>query len=226
MKSIMGRRLPGLRSADALAGVALLGLSLLAGCGGHSNASGPSPMDTALLVQLNARFNDGRTVRWASLPIPVFTNGIAREDEVNAWAAETGGAVTFAFVGSRPPAGISFRFGGGADVCGATTVQFTTDGLITSADVQVVQAIFRGPQCQRTVVHETGHAIGFLAHTADGGLMDPDGGNGEITAEDVSFIRALYALPPGTAVGLGERTRLPLGPLGRRSMTFVDPVRR
>src|SRR5262245_6201242 len=57
-----------------------------AGCGGHKDHSGPSTSDTSLLVQLNAQFNDGRTVRWASLPVPVFLNGIARADEVNAWA--------------------------------------------------------------------------------------------------------------------------------------------
>jgi hypothetical protein len=56
--------------------------------------------------------------------------------------------------------------------------------------------------------------------------MDPDGGNGEITPADASFIRALYALAPGPFVGLGEQTRVPLGSVGRRSMTFVDPVRR
>jgi hypothetical protein len=196
------------------------------GCGGHKDHSGPSTSDTSLLVQLNAQFNDGRTVRWATLPIPVFLNGIAQADEVNAWAAATGGAVSFSVVGSPPPAGISFRFGGGTDVCGSTLVEYDSDGHITAADIQVVQGIFRGPQCQRTVVHETGHAIGFLAHTADGGLMDPDGGNGEITPEDVSFIRALYALAPGTFVGLGERTRIALGRTGRRSVTIVDPVRR
>src|SRR5262249_45730901 len=111
------------------------------GCGGHSNASGPTS-DSSALVQLNASANDGRTVRWASLPIPVFLNGIAQADEVNAWAAATGGAVTFTFVGSPPPAGISFRFGGGSDVCGSTVVDYTSDGQITAADVQVVQAIY------------------------------------------------------------------------------------
>jgi hypothetical protein len=198
-------------------------------CGGHgsqNNPSGPSGSDTALLIQLNARFNDGRTVRWANLPIPVFTNGIAREDEVTAWTAATGGAVTFAFVGSPPSSGISFRFGGGTDVCGSAAVQYTTDGRITSVDIQIVEAIFRGPQCQRTVVHETGHAIGFLAHTADGGLMDPDGGNGEITPEDVTFIRALYALAPGTFVGLAQQVRMPTGRPDRRSITVASAVRR
>jgi hypothetical protein len=220
------RRSPGRRITIArVVGLLVVALGSV-GCGSHKDHSGPSTGDAALLVQLNASFNDGRTVRWGSLPIPVFLNGIARPDEVNAWAAATGGVVSFTFVGSPPPAGISFRFGGGNDVCGSALVEYTEDGHITAADIQVVQGIFRGPQCQRTVVHETGHAIGFLAHTADGGLMDPDGGNGEITPEDVSFIRALYSLAPGTFVGLGERTRIRLGRMGRRSVTIVDPVRR
>jgi hypothetical protein len=220
MDAVSARRPPVARAIVML-------VALVVGCVGcgKSHTSGPSGSSTDLIA-LNAQFNDGRTVRWASLPIPVFANGIARSDEVNAWAAATGGAVTFAFVGSPPAAGISFRFGGGTDVCGSASVEYDTDGHITSADIQVVQAIFRGPQCQRTVVHETGHAIGFLAHTADGGLMDPDGGNGEITPEDVTFIRDLFALAPGTFVGLGERTRIPLGRTGRRSVTIVDPVRR
>ena len=156
----------------------------------------------------------------------MFLNGVAREDEVNAWAVATGGAVTFTFVGSPPAAGVSFRFGGGNDVCGTTFIDYEADGRITSVDIQIVQAIYRGPECQRTVVHETGHAIGYLAHTADGGLMDPDGGNGVITQEDVTFIQSLYALAPGTFVGLSEGIRVPLGRTGRRSITIVDPVRR
>jgi hypothetical protein len=56
--------------------------------------------------------------------------------------------------------------------------------------------------------------------------MDPDGGDGEITTGDVTFIRDLYALAPGTFVGLGERTRIALARSGRRSVTIVDPVRR
>ena len=56
--------------------------------------------------------------------------------------------------------------------------------------------------------------------------MDPDGGNGQITSEDVSFIRSLYALAPGTFVGLAERTQVAVARTGRRSITIVDPVRR
>lgn len=206
--------------------VILAGVSLaLVACGSKHDTSGPST-DSALLVPLNAQFNDGHTVRWANLPVPVFTNGIARPEEVTAWSAATGGAVTFTFVGSPPANGISFRAGGGSDVCGLTTIEYDSNGQISSADIQIVVAIFRTPVCVGTVSHETGHGIGFLAHTADGGLMDPDGGNGQITPEDVTFVRTLYSLAPGTFVGLSEARRVPLGRSGRRSMTFVDPVRR
>jgi hypothetical protein len=197
-----------------------------AGCGGKDHSSGPSGSGNDLLIALNASQNDGRTVRWPSLPIPVFLNGIAQADEVNAWAAATGSAVSFTFVGSAPAAGISFRYGGGGDECGSTVVDYGPDGRIVGADIEVVQSVFRGPQCQRTVTHETGHAIGFLGHTSDGGLMDPDGGNGDITAADVTFVQLLYALAPGTFIGLGERVRVPLGRTGRRSVRIVDPVRR
>lgn len=191
------------------------------------NPSGPSdPGEAAFLVQHNARFNDGKTVRWADLPIRVFANGIAGEDEVTEWTRATGGKVTFTFVGSASGANIKFRFGSGNDVCGLTTVEYTSDGTITSADVQVVQAVFRGPQCQRTVVHETGHSIGMLDHTADGGLMDPDGGDGRITDPVARMFVNLYSLAPGTIVGNARTPRTEQRAGGRRSITIIDPVRR
>ena len=146
---------------------------------------------------------------------------------MTAWTAATGGLVTFTFVGSPGAANISFGFRSGTDICGTTNVEFTDDGQITSARVQVSQSIYRGPQCVRTVTHETAHAIGFLSHTSDGGLMDDDGGNGEITPPVSQMFRDLYSLAPGTVVG-DQRTK----PLverrrgGRNVMTFIHPVRR
>jgi hypothetical protein len=67
---------------------------------------------------------------------------------------------------------------------------------MTSADVQVSQSIYRGPQCVHTVTHETAHAIGFFGHTDDGGLMDPDGGNGNITSLVSGVLRDLYHFSP------------------------------
>src|SRR5262249_17742917 len=130
----------------------------------------------------------------------------------------------FVFVGSRVSHGISFRPGGGNDLCGLATVEYDDDRII-SVDVQIAVAIYRSTLCVAPVTHEVGHAIGFLAHTSDGGLMDPDGGNGQITPGDVSFVRSLYSLAPGTFVGLAQSTRGPLGRSGRRTITIVDPVR-
>jgi hypothetical protein len=195
---------------------------LVVGCG--KSSSGPS---NSFLFEHNAQFNGGRTVRWAVLPIRVFLgNGVASADEVTVWTAATGGRVTFAFVGSAGGADITFRFREGSDICGFTQVEYSDDGQLTLGDVQVSRAIYRGPQCVRTVTHETAHAIGFLSHTSDGGLMDEDGGNGEITPPVVQFFRDLYSLAPGTQVS-AERTRLAERRAGgRHVMTFVYPVRR
>lgn len=200
----------------------------LTGCpGGDGGGSGSSNADLSYLFQHNARFNDGLTVRWANLPIRVFTNNIAQQGEVTEWTAASGGAVTFAFVGSASGANITFRFDTGDDICGVTTVRFNSAGEILSADVRVVQAVYRTPACTRTVVHEVGHAIGFLDHTTDGGLMNDDGGDGSITEPVASMIALLYSLPPGSvtqALVPGRSAEKRAG--GIRSVTIVDPKRR
>jgi hypothetical protein len=206
-------------------------LVALGACGGGGgNSSNPATPNTAeqqFLLQHNARFNGGVTTRWPNLPIRVFTNGIAQQNEVTEWTRATGGRVTFTFVGSASGADITFRFDStlASNVCGTTTVQFLASGEIVSADVRVVQGIFRGPQCQRTIVHETGHGIGFLDHTADGGLMDPDGGNGVITEPVSTMIRNLYSMVPGTFIGNAQMAREVRRGGGRSSVTIVDTVR-
>lgn len=208
----------------------LLVLAVLAACeNDNGGPSGPSdPGEARYLEEHNTRFNDGHTIRWRDLPIPVFTNGIARESEVTEWTRVTGGRVTFTFVSSPPGRGISFRFDGGDDICGITTVEYDDDGEILSADVRVVESIYRGPQCQRTVEHEVAHAIGFLDHTSDGTLMDPDGGNGQITEQIRQFFVNLYSFEPGTRISAGQVRReiVRRGAGGRRVITIVDPVRR
>jgi hypothetical protein len=210
--------------------LALLLLGLI-GCNGGGNGgggnAGSTNADLDFLFQHNARFNDGRTVRWPNLPIRVFTNNIAMTNEVTEWTDVTGGAVRFAFVGSAGGANITFRFGGGDDICGVTNIRFTAEGEIVSAEVQVVQAVFRTPVCTRTVVHEVGHAIGFLDHTTDGGLMNDDGGDGNITEPVANMIALLYSLPPGTVTQALVPGRAAEKRAGRiRSVTIVDPKRR
>jgi hypothetical protein len=203
----------------------LLGLIVLAllGLGCHKDSNNSS----SLVFEHNAQFNGGRATRWPALPIRVFLgNGVANAGEVSVWTGESGGLVTFTFVGSAAGAGITFRFRSGEDICGVTNVEFTDDGQITSADVQVSRTIYRGPQCVRTVTHETAHAIGFFDHTSDGGLMDDDGGNGEITPPVSQFFRDLYSLAPGTNVSSERRKPLVERRRGRNVLTFIYPVRR
>lgn len=194
------------------AGWALL-LLLLAGCGGGggggSLTASASPQELAFLFEHNARFNNGLTVRWPVLPIQVHTAGVnGAEGEVQSWTGATGSAVSFAFVGSPPAEGITFKpNAAGGDICGVTVVNFDSGGRIRSATV-ALSPIFNTPRCVRTVAHETGHAIGFLDHTAEGGLMDAEGGNGEITAPVANMIRLLYSLPPGTAVAVSQVARV------------------
>jgi hypothetical protein len=202
-------------------------LIVIEGCGGGGDggSSGPSQSDFDLVVAHNARFNDGQTVRWGTLPIAVALNGIATADEVTAWTGATAGQVTFTFVSGG--AGVTIRFGSGEGICGVTTVTWGEDGQILSADVRVVEAVYRGPECTRTVTHEIGHAIGFLDHTANGGLMDDDGGDGAFTEEVTDTIRTLYQLAPGTFLGTARRVRSGLRRSGAtRTATFVYPVRR
>lgn len=211
------RRLP--LPVLGLVALVLLGL----GCGKDDHGG-----SNAYLFEHNAQFNGGRTVRWPSLPIRVWLgNGVATAGEVTVWTAATGGAVTFTFVGSGGGADISFQFRSGTDICGVTHVEFADTGEITSANIQVSQAVYRGPQCVRTVTHETGHAIGFLNHTSDGGLMDDDGGDGEITQPVSQMFRDLYFLAPGTVISAERRRPLVERRAGGRNvMTFIYPVRR
>jgi hypothetical protein len=201
-------------------------LVLLAGCGNDDNGSGPTK--NAPVSEFNASENGGRTVRWPNLPIRVFLgNGVANADEVNAWNGATGGAVSFTFVTSAGAADITFDTGvSNPDTCGVTDILYDEDGPIVEANVSVNSSIYRTSGCVSTVTHETAHAIGFLNHTDDGGLMDPDGGNGAITPLVSGMLRDLYSLAPGTEV-IAQVRRLPLeGKGARKSVRFTYPVRR
>ena len=194
------------------AGLAALSLLLL-GCG---KDSGSGSTKNAPLFEFNASENGGRTARWPNLPVRVFLgNGVARADEVNVWTGSTGGAVTFTFVGSAAGANIKFDTSStDRDTCGVTSILYDEDGPIVDAHVAVNSAIYRSSSCVRTVTHETAHAIGFLSHTDEGGLMDADGGNGAITPLVAQTLRDLYLLPPGTAV-IAQARQLPWEPGGR-----------
>lgn len=167
-------------------------------CGGGGGSSsggggGSSSGDFSYLSQHNARFNNGIIIRWQT-PILVNTNGIpGAEDSFRQWG------LPFSFVNFNPSEGIVVTIGDpGPGTCGVTSSQWVrSNGRLISANITINQDL-RG--CVQTITHEAGHAIGFEDHTSDGGLMDPDGGNGQITAPVRNMITLLYSLPIGTAV--------------------------
>lgn len=210
----------------AVRGRWLLGCLLLALVACAKDDTGISdPEERFLLFQLNAGDNDGRTVRWpdSNLPIPTFLGGVARPDEVTEWTTVSEGRVRFAFVDSPPAEGITFREASlDRSVCGVSNIEFEDD-RIRRADVRLNPRTYRGSGCVRTVTHEAGHAIGILSHTSDGGLMDADGGDGDITGDVAEMVRNLYSLQPGTRVGILEGKKATPRRAGKRhTITIID----
>ena len=164
------------------------------GGGGSSSGGGGTPSgDFGYLYQHNAQFNNGVTIRWQT-PIQVNTNGIqGAEDSFRQWG------LPFTFVNFNPGEGIVLTVGDpGPGNCGVTSSQWVrSNGRMVSANI-VINSDLRG--CVQTITHEAGHAIGFEDHTSDGGLMDPNGGNGQITTPVRNMINLLYSLPIGTNV--------------------------
>jgi hypothetical protein len=176
--------------------VGLLLVSLWSCAGSDSDSGGGgSSSDFRFLYDHNANELDGHTVRWESNQIKVYTGGIpGAEAAVNRWA----GPVNFVFVGSPPSDGISFSLTGSSSFCGVTNTFYFSSGRISRATVSInsEQRFCRGG-LENTLTHETAHALGFFGHTADGTLMDPDGGNGVITGTLRNFMSLLYSAPYG-----------------------------
>jgi hypothetical protein len=175
-------------------------LLVLSSCssGGSSSGGGISSSDRQFLYTYNAQNLDGHTIRWDSNTIKVHTGGISgAESAINRWA----GAVKFNFVNAPPPDGVSLSYTSSSSYCGATTYYYYNSGRLYRAVIQIAidQTMCRGG-LDNTVTHEMGHALGFFGHTSDGTLMDPDGGNGEITHQVRNFMTLLYASPYGTDI--------------------------
>jgi len=179
-----------------LAGIGLLLLTLCACSKSDSESGGGGgSSEYRFLYDHNAKELDGHTIRWGSNTVNVYTGGIPGvETAVNRWA----GPVNFNFVGAPPSDGITFNWTSSGNYCGLTNTFYFTSGRISRAVIYVNenQQLCRGG-LDNTLTHETAHALGFFGHTADGTLMDPDGGNGNITSSLRSFMGLLYSHSPG-----------------------------
>ncbi len=169
-------------------------------CSSHSSDSGGGgySSDYQFLYDHNAKELNGYTVRWASNTIKVYTGGISgAESDINHWA----GPVNFQFVGSPPSDGISFSTVSSSGYCGVTNTFYYNSGRLYQAQVRIdSNQIFCRGGLDNSVTHEMGHALGFFGHTSNGGLMDPDGGNGNITSQVRRFMNLLYSNPYGTDI--------------------------
>ncbi len=222
-----------LRRSWARALVWVLLAAGLGACGGDkkNNPAGASNEALDFVLEHNASRNDGRTVRWANLPIRVFLNGVAQEEEATEWTRASGGLVTFTFVGSRSGADIVISFAAlPDDTCGETRITFriASGELQAPVEISINRAIFRQRNCVggRTVTHEIGHAIGFFGHTDDGGLMDEKGLSGEITGPVANMIRALYSLAPGTTIRQRAQSANARPAGGTGSIVIIDRIAR
>jgi hypothetical protein len=168
---------------------------VLCGCGSGGSSSGgggtSSSTDYRFLYDHNANLLGGYTIRWETNTVKVFTGGIpGAEAAMNRWSS----TANFVFVSSPPSDGISFSVINSSTYCGVTNTYYLNSGKITQAVIQISsdQTNCRGGLAN-TLTHETAHALGFFGHTADGGLMDPDGGNGNITTSVGNFFSLLYS---------------------------------
>jgi len=176
--------------------------------GGSNSGGGSSSANYQFLYDHNAKELDGHTIRWESNTIKVYTGGIpGAESAINQWV----GPVNFNYVGSSPSDGISLSWTNSSSYCGQTTTYYTNSGKILQAIVQIAtnQAGCRGG-LDNTLSHEAAHGLGFFGHTADGGLMDPDGGNSNITTPVRNFMSLLYSHPSGWDISsfLSLKTKL------------------
>jgi hypothetical protein len=174
------------------------------GCGVLSD-EGKTGTDGELLRALNAGYNYNKTIRFETNPIKVYIHNVPDgKDQVGEWTEATDGLIQFEFVGDEPENGIAIRYGITAPItCGVAYEPEWSDGVIKKASIEIdpktILPLF-ALGCKQTVKHEVGHALGLFGHTRDGGLMDGDGGNGEITPQVKRIMKLLYSSPPNTDV--------------------------
>ena len=154
---------------------------------------------------------NGKTMRWLDGTVNVYdsTGFSGLQSALDAWNAVIGGSVVLV-ASADPNSPITIKLGSCTEAQGACGCMGPSINTGTGGDNSIYQAFIQiNPNCtsllsdtdkDQLYLHELGHAIGFFAHTQDGGLMDATGAHSVITPEDASMIQHLYELSVGTAI--------------------------
>lgn len=178
--------------------------SFFVACGDADVISGT---DEEVLAGVNASFNEGKTIRFLKIPIKIHIKNIDDgKEQVREWSIATNNILSFEFVSDPNEADIKLSYGvEGPLVCGVTYQPEFENGEINEATIEIdpktlLPDFLPIDRCKQTIKHELGHALGFFAHTNDGGLMDPTGGNGKISEQTKRLMSILYTYPPNTRI--------------------------
>jgi hypothetical protein len=128
------------------------------------------------------------SARWSGQPVYVSASGPLWEAAAKRWQPAVrlvhnkNGRIRFGGFTHRP-------------VCGYA-VPYLRKGEITRCDVFLNEALAANVRmCGGTEVvlaHEIGHCLGVIGHTNDGGLMDANGGNKQVSRQTLAGLKALY----------------------------------